>query len=136
MVTAARHRVSLLALAFVLYAVVTVLLISVESPGLGLGHLYYFPIALVAFATGAVAGGFARVAAAGLYNLCVYLNPALPSHLNLEQTVIRLIVYTLMGVLIGWFSSRNRHLVGQLRKLADRDSVTSLPNTRSFQKAI
>jgi diguanylate cyclase (GGDEF)-like protein len=136
MVTAARHRVSLLVLALALYAIVTVLMITVERPGLGLGHLYYIPIALVAFATGPVAGGLAGAAAAALYNLCIYLNPDLPSHLNLEQTAIRLVVYTAMGVLIGWFSSRNRHLVGQLRELADRDSVTALPNTRSFHKAI
>jgi diguanylate cyclase (GGDEF)-like protein len=136
MVTAARHRVSLLALSLVLYAVVTALLLTLERPGLGLGHLYYFPIALVAFATGPIAGALAGVAGATLYNTSVILNPNLPSHLHPEQTAIRLVVYASMGLLIGWFSQRNRQLVGRLRELADRDSVTSLPNTRSFQKAI
>lgn len=136
MVTAARHRVSLLVLSLVLSAVVTALLLTLERPGLGLGHLYYVPIALVAFATGPIAGGLAGVAAAGLYNLCVFVNPDLSSHLSVEQTGIRLVVYAFMGVLIGWFSSRNRQLVTQLQDLADRDSVTALPNTRSFQKAI
>ncbi|HEV8460070.1 MAG TPA: GGDEF domain-containing protein [Gaiellaceae bacterium] len=136
MVTAARHRVSLLALSLVLYAVVSALLLTLERPGLGLGHLYYLPIALVAFATGPIAGAGAGVVAASLYNTSVILNPDLPSHLHPEQTAIRLAVYASMGLLIGWFSRRNRQLVGQLRELADRDSVTSLPNTRSFQKAI
>jgi diguanylate cyclase (GGDEF)-like protein len=136
MVTAARHRVSLLALSLVLYAVVTTLLLTLERPGLGLGHLYYFPIALVAFATGPFVGALAGASAALLFNASVILNPNLPSHLHPEQTAIRLVVYASMGVLIGWFSRRNRQLVGQLQKLADRDSVTSLPNTRSFQKAI
>ncbi len=136
MVTAARHRVSLLALSLVMYVVVTALLLTVERPGLGLGYFYYFPIALTAFATGPVAGAAAGVAAAALYNMSLVLNPNLPSHLQPEQTAIRLVVYASMGLLIGWFSRRNRELVGQLRRLADRDSVTSLPNTRSFQKAI
>ncbi len=136
MVIAARHRVSVLALSLVLYAVVTVLLLTMETPGLGLGHLYYFPIALIAFATGPLVGAGAGAVAAGLYNASVILNPDLPSHLRPEQTAIRLVVYATMGLLIGWFSRSNRRLVGQLQELADRDSVTSLPNTRWFQKAI
>jgi diguanylate cyclase (GGDEF)-like protein len=136
MVSAARQRVSLLVLCAAMYAGVTVLLITVEKPGLGLGHLFYIPIALVAFATGPIAGGGAGVVAAALYNISLIMNPDLPSRLHPTQTGIRLVVYVTIGVLVGWFSSRNRELVAQLQELADRDSVTSLPNTRSFHKAI
>ena len=136
MVSAASQRVSVLVISALMFAGITALLSTVERPGLGLGHLFYIPIALIAFATGPIAGVFAGVVGAALYNMSVVINPDLPSRLHPAQTAIRLVVYVSMGVLIGWFSSRNRQLVAQLQELADRDSVTSLPNTRSFQKAI
>jgi diguanylate cyclase (GGDEF)-like protein len=39
-------------------------------------------------------------------------------------------------VLIGMFVRRNRSLLAELSRLADRDSITGLPNTRVFQTAI
>ena len=41
-----------------------------------------------------------------------------------------------VGGLIGWFASRNRAMVSELRVLAERDVLTGLPNTRAFEAAI
>jgi diguanylate cyclase (GGDEF)-like protein len=38
--------------------------------------------------------------------------------------------------LIGWFASRNRTMMSDLRVLAERDTLTGLPNTRAFEAAI
>ena len=130
------RRLTLLALAGASYAIVTVALVIGERPGLGIGHFYYVPVALVAFASGPVFGGVAGLFAAGLSNFAVYLNPHLPSSLQGEQIGIRLVTYTALGVLVGWFARENRKLVKELSSLADRDSVTGLPNTRAFQSAI
>jgi diguanylate cyclase (GGDEF)-like protein len=130
------YRSSLLAAAAVLYAVVTFVFIELERPGLGIGHFYYVPIVLVAFASGPMLGGLAGVVGAVLYNVGIIVNPALPSTLELEQTAIRLTTFVALGVLIGTFGHRNRALLVELWRLADRDSITGLPNTRVFQTAI
>ena len=39
-------------------------------------------------------------------------------------------------MLIGWFASSKRGLVAELSRLAERDALTGLPNTRSFEAAI
>jgi diguanylate cyclase (GGDEF)-like protein len=136
MVSAAHHRVSLLSLAFGAYIAVTVTFVFVERPGLGIGNFYYVPVVMVAFATGPIAGAIAGAVATALYGAGIFINPDLASHLRPTATAIRLITYVGMGALVGWFSLRNRQLVVQLRGLADRDSVTALPNTRAFHKAI
>jgi diguanylate cyclase (GGDEF)-like protein len=132
----APHRTTLLVIAAVSYGLVTAAFITIERPGLGLGHLYYVPIVLVAFASGPVLGGLAGVVGAILYNVGIMISPRIPSTFEFEQTVIRLIVYTGIGVLIGFFARRNRSLLAQMSQLAERDSVTGLPNTRAFQRAI
>jgi diguanylate cyclase (GGDEF)-like protein len=132
----ARHRLLLLALAALAYAGVTAVFIQFERPGLGIGHLFYVPIVLVAFASGPVLGGTAGALAAVLYNAGIVVNPHLPSTLELEQTLIRLATFVSIGVLIGLFVRRNQMLLGELSRLADRDSITGLPNTRVFQTAI
>ncbi len=132
----AAHRTTLLAIAAASYALVTVAFVTIERPGLGLGHLYYVPIVLVAFASGPVLGGLAGVLSAVLYDLGIVISPRLPSTLAFEQTVIRLIIYTAIGALIGFFVRSNRSLLAQMSQLADRDSITGLPNTRAFQTAI
>jgi hypothetical protein len=43
-------RLSMLALAALLYVAVTTLFVELEHPGLGIGHLFYVPIVLVALA--------------------------------------------------------------------------------------
>jgi diguanylate cyclase (GGDEF)-like protein len=126
----------MLALAAVLYAVVTAVFVEFERPGLGIGHLFYVPIVLVAFATGPGVGAAAGVLAAILYNAGIIVNAEVPSTLEVEQTVIRLATFVAIGVLTGMFVRRNRMLVAELSHLADRDSITGLPNTRVFQTAI
>jgi diguanylate cyclase (GGDEF)-like protein len=132
----AAHRSTLLAVSAVLFALVTLVFVQFERPGLGIGHLYYVPIVLVAFASGPLLGGAAGVLGAVLYNVGIIINPELPSTLEFEQTVIRLITFVAIGVLIGVFVRRQRSLVAELGRLADRDSITGLPNTRAFQTAI
>jgi diguanylate cyclase (GGDEF)-like protein len=132
----AARRFTLLGVAGLAYVAVTVAFSMVERPGLGIGHFYYVPVALAAFATGPVFGGVAGLFAAGLYNVALYLNPHLPSSLHGEQIGIRVLTFSAIGVLVGWFARRNRALVAELSALANRDSVTGLPNTRAFQTAI
>lgn len=130
------RRFTLLAFAAALHAAVTVAFILLERPGLGIGHFYYVPIALGAFASGPLIGGLGGVLAAVLYNVGILVNPHLSSTLEFEQTVIRLITFVAIGVMIGLFVRQNRSLLAALSRLADRDSVTGLPNTRVFQTAI
>jgi diguanylate cyclase (GGDEF)-like protein len=91
---------------------------------------------LVAFASGPLLGAGAGVLAAVLYNAGIFVNPHLPSTIEVEQTAIRLFTFVTIGVLTGIFVRRNRALVAELSRLADRDSITGLPNTRVFQTAI
>ena len=49
----------LLAAAGVLYPVIFVAFMLAERPGLGIGHFYYFPVAMVALASGALWGAAA-----------------------------------------------------------------------------
>jgi diguanylate cyclase (GGDEF)-like protein len=118
------------------YAVVTAAFLVLERPGLGIGHFYYVPIALIALASGPLWGATAGTVATVLYSAGIIINPFLPSTLQFEETMIRLLTFASLGVLIGVFAQRNRALVDQLTRLADRDSITGLPNTRVFQDAI
>jgi diguanylate cyclase (GGDEF)-like protein len=135
-VDSAAHRLTLLAAALVSFAGVTLAFVVLERPGLGIGHFFYVPIALVAFASGPLWGAAAGSIATGLYSLGIVVNPFLPSTLEFEQSVIRFVTFVSLGVLIGLFVRRNRSLVMELSRLADRDSITGLPNTRGFQNAI
>ena len=132
----AARRMTLLLLAVLGYVAVTIVFIVAERPGLGLGHFYYLSIALVAFAGGPVLGAAGGAIGAALYSGAVLANVHMASNLVTAQTGIRLITFVGMGVLIGAFSTRNRVLVGELSRLANRDSITGLPNTRAFQIAI
>ena len=133
---AARHRLPLLALALVLYGAIFGGFVFVERPGLGLGHFYYVPIALLAFVGGPYAGVAGAILATTLYDVGIMLNPNVPSVLPVEQTVIRLITFGLLGVVVGVLARSNRRLVDELGKLASRDRLTGLPNTRAFEAAI
>lgn len=135
-VVSAAHRTTLLAFAVMSYAVVTAAFLVVERPGLGLGHFFYVPIALVALTSGPLWGATAGTVATALYCAGIIINPFLPSTLQFEQTVIRFLTFVSLGVLIGAFAQRNRRLVEELLRLVDRDSITGLPNTRAFQEAI
>jgi diguanylate cyclase (GGDEF)-like protein len=118
-------------------ALVFVLFVIYERPGLGIGHFLYISIALAAMAGGPALGALAGTLATALYVSGVLINPKMPSHEILTAgTFTRLATYVCIGTLIGWFASRNRTMMGELRVLAERDTLTGLPNTRAFEAAI
>jgi diguanylate cyclase (GGDEF)-like protein len=126
-----------LGFAFASFVAVYAALVFVESPGLGLGHFFYIPIALVALVTGPRLGAIAGAGAAALYALAIVLNPALPSFdVITVSTPIRLLTFAASGALIGWYAQRNRELIERLEVLAERDRLTGLPNMRAFEEAV
>jgi diguanylate cyclase (GGDEF)-like protein len=137
MPAAITHRTLLLFGSGVSFALVTVVNVLFETPGLGLTHLFYFPIALAALAgIGALSGGVGLLAT-GFYCVGVLLNPRLPSHdLLTLGTLFRSFGYVSTGLLIGWFANSNRRLVEQLRELAARDYLTGLQNVRAFEEEL
>ena len=127
----------LISASIVAFAAVFVAFTVVGSPGLGVGHFFYVPIGLLALATRAPIGAAGGVVAAALYALGIVLNPEIPPDEVLTLgTAIRLATYSGTGALLGWFASDNRRLVRELTLLAERDSLTGLPNTRAFESAI
>jgi diguanylate cyclase (GGDEF)-like protein len=125
------------AVALALYAVVFTVFVVFEVPGLGLGHFFYIPVALLALACGARIGLIGGVLATALYALAIYVTPRLPARdAFTAATVIRLFTYSSCGVLIGWFASRHRQHLERLRVLAERDFLTNLLNTRVFDEAL
>ncbi len=134
--TALNRRV-VLAIAAAAYAGVFAAFVFVETPGLGLGHFLYIPICLVALVSDEARGALAGVFAAGLYVLAIELTPRVPSTTALtSSTAIRLVTYTLVGTLIGFYASRNRQLVDRLRDNAGRDFLTGLGNARMFDEEL
>jgi diguanylate cyclase (GGDEF)-like protein len=126
-----------LALAALLYAGIFVAFVFVESPGLGLGNFFYVPLCLVALVTDEAIGAVAGVLATGLYVAGVVLAPAVPSAQAVTSaTAIRLVTFTIVGALMGFYASRNRELVDRLRDLAGRDFVTGLGNARIFDEEL
>jgi diguanylate cyclase (GGDEF)-like protein len=133
----ATSRRLVLALAGVLYAGVFLAFVLVERPGLGLGNIFYIPICLIALVTDEAIGALAGVTAAGVYVGAVVLAPAVPSTQALTTaTGIRLVTYTIVGALMGFYASRNRQLVDRLRDLAGRDFVTGCGNARTFDEEL
>jgi diguanylate cyclase (GGDEF)-like protein len=64
-------------------------------------------------------------------------NPHLPpSEILTASSMIRLVTYTAMGLLVGWFSYSHGLLVDRLRIAAERDFLTGLLNTRAFDAAL
>jgi diguanylate cyclase (GGDEF)-like protein len=131
------HRRALVGASLLSFAAVFLAFLSLERPGLGIGHFFYLSIVLMALAVGPVWGAVAGLVAATLYTLGIVLNPGLPPAEALTTgAAIRLVTYTGMGVLVGWFARRNNDLVERLSILAERDFLTGLPNTRGFELAI
>lgn len=135
-VASAAHRLPLLALAAAAFALITSAFFVFERPGLGIGHFYYFAIALAAFAAGPYVGALAGVLAIVLEDIGIAVNPNLKTTFPVEQTAIRLVTFAGVGLLVGWFARSHRSLVQELSDLANRDEVTRLPNTRAFEAAI
>jgi diguanylate cyclase (GGDEF)-like protein len=134
---ASRYRAFLLITSLVLYPVIFVAFLVVEKPGLGLGHFYYFPVAMIALACGPAWGALAGAAATGCYALGVIINPHLPpQELLTASSSIRFLTYTTIGALIGWFAHSNRELVDRLRTAEEHDFLTGLLNTRAFDAAL
>jgi diguanylate cyclase (GGDEF)-like protein len=125
------------ALAWASYVPVFALFLLFERPGLGIGHFYYVSIALLALASGPVLGAVGGFVATAFYVVGILLNPHIPpTDVLTLSTTIRGATFIGMGVLLGFFASRNRRLLNELRILAERDFVTGLPNTRAFEQAI
>ena len=124
-------------LAIALYAVVFVTFVMIEVPGLGVGHFFYIPVALLALACGARIGLLAGFAATGLYALAIVLTPRVPTgEVLTAATAIRFVTYSSCGALIGWFANQHRRHAEQLRALAERDFLTGILNTRVFDEAL
>jgi diguanylate cyclase (GGDEF)-like protein len=119
------------------YTAVFFCFLFLEVPGLGIAHFFYISIALLALATGPAIGALGGVAATALYAVGIALNPHIPTTDTLTiSTPMRFITFSGIGALIGWFARNNRALVEKLQILAERDALTGLPNTRSFEAAI
>jgi diguanylate cyclase (GGDEF)-like protein len=137
MPAATSHRRLAIVVAAGLYAAVFAALIVFERPGLGLGHFFYLPVALIALSTGPRIGALAGAAAAALYAVAFTLNPEVPTtEIVTMGAAIRLIPFAASGALLGWFAASNQALVDKLQILAERDHLTGLPNTRAFEAAI
>jgi diguanylate cyclase (GGDEF)-like protein len=124
-------------IAIVLYAVVFVAFLTFEVPGLGIGHFFYIPVALLALACGTRIGLAGGAVATGLYALAIVLTPRLPTgDVLTKATAIRFVTYSACGLLAGWFANEHRRHVERLRELAERDFLTGILNTRVFDEAL
>ncbi len=109
------------------------LVVFVERPGLGTGHLFYLAILLAALAGGPLTGAVGGAIASGLYSTAIWLNPHTPSaSLLTTVTSIRLVMFVIVGAAFGWFATRNRSALTELQNLAQRDHLTGLLNSRGF----
>jgi diguanylate cyclase (GGDEF)-like protein len=126
-----------LAAALGLYVAVFLSFVFVEVPGLGLGHFFYIPVALLALAFGIRGGIFAAAVASALYGLAIVLTPRVPTHdVVTFATAIRLVNYSIVGAVLGWYADQHRVHIERLRELAERDFVTGLLNARAFDEAL
>jgi diguanylate cyclase (GGDEF)-like protein len=120
-----------------MFALIFAALVVLESPGLGLGHFFYLPIALIAIVRGPRQGLFAGLASTALYTVAVVANDNMPTRELLTiSSPVRLVTFVACGALVGWFAERNDELIGRLELLASRDRLTGLPNARAFEAAV
>src|SRR5438093_12211206 len=134
---ASLHRRFLIVIAIGSYALVFMTFVFFEVPGLGLGHFFYIPVALLALAGGTRLGLLGGAVATALYTLAIVATPRLPTRDVLTAaTIIRLDTYCSCGALVGWFANEHRRHLGQLRELAERDFLTGILNTRMFDEAL
>ena len=128
------HRGAVYCAALASYALISGAYLMFELPGLGIGHFFYLPIALVALVSGTLVGAGGGLLATLLYVGCVFLNDRIPStDVLTAATFIRAVTFISAGALIGTFAARNRALVERLREVADQDYLTGLLNTRAFE---
>lgn len=138
MTAAYRHRELVVGSSLAAFAIIFAALILFEVPGLGIPHFFYLPVAALAMTGGVRRGICAGILASLLFTAGVALNPAVPTATQILSltTPIRVLTYTSIGALIGWFAAHDRELVTRLQLLAERDFLTGLPNTRAFEAAI
>jgi diguanylate cyclase (GGDEF)-like protein len=136
--SAYRHREIVVGSSLAAFAIIFAALILFEVPGLGIPHFFYLPVAALAMTGGVRRGICAGILASVLFTAGVALNPAVPTATQILSltTPIRVLTYTSIGALIGWFAAHDRELVTRLQLLAERDFLTGLPNTRAFEAAI
>ena len=133
-----------LAVGALTYAVVFALFLIFERPGLGIGHGFYLAVIFISLAGGPTGGLGAGLLATALYAVGIWINPHVsPATIPTLATSIRAVSYVAVGVVVGWYASRNRTLnrrllemTNELQMLAQRDVLTGLPNTRAFEPAI
>src|SRR6476469_1094188 len=131
------ERRLLIAIAVTLYSAVFIAFVLFEVPGLGLGHFFYIPVALLALACGIRGCFLGSARAAALYALAIVVTPRVPTRDAITYaTAIRFVTFTSCGVLVGWFANEHRRHVEQLRDLAERDFLTGILNTRVFDEAL
>jgi diguanylate cyclase (GGDEF)-like protein len=131
------ERRLLIATAVTLYSAVFIAFVLFEVPGLGLGHFFYIPVALLALAGGTRFGLLGGGVDAVLYALAIAVTPRVPTQDVLTLAMaIRLVTYSSCGLLIGWFANEHRRHLEQLREFADRDFLTGLLNTRVFDEVL
>ena len=134
----------LIAAGLAAYAVVFAVNLAYGRPGLGLGQIFYLPIVLVALASGPLAG-----AGAGLFAFVLYvLSLAFTSQFDLDGTVetqlaIRLVMFTIAGATVGYFSARGRsmmrdslHVLEELLLIARRDVTTGVSTGARFADVV
>ena len=96
--TEARLRNLLLATGIVWFVAVFAAYRLLERPGLGIGHLYYIGIVLIAVGGGAYVGAGAGLLATAFYAVGVFWNPHIDvATLPTVATAIRLVSYVLIG---------------------------------------
>jgi diguanylate cyclase (GGDEF)-like protein len=134
---AATHRRLLILLSIALYGCVFAAFLLLEVPGLGIGHFFYIPVAMLALAAGTWAGVGGGLVAAALYVAAIFITPRVPTHDALTgATIIRAVTFSTSGALIGWFANKYREHVSQLSELAERDFLTGLLNVRVFDESL
>jgi diguanylate cyclase (GGDEF)-like protein len=127
------NRRLVLILAALVYASVFSAFVVFERPGLGIGHFFYVPICLVALVTDELLGAAAGLFGAALWVAAVSVTPQLPSaDMLTPSTLIRLVTFTSVGALLGWYASRNRKLLHELDQRAFQDFLTGIGNARFF----
>src|SRR6266849_1405069 len=116
----------------VTYAAVFALFLTFERPGLGVAHGFYLAVIFVSLAGGPIVGLGAGLVATVLYAIGIWINPHIsPATIPTLATSIRAVTYVAVGIVVGWYASRNRtlnqrllELTSQLRLLAERDVLT------------
>ena len=127
------NRRLVLVLAAPVYAGVFAAFVILEQPGLGIGHFFYVPVCLVALTTDQWRGAAAGIFASALYVVAVIVTPQMPTADVLTwSSVIRLVTYTSVGALLGWYAARNRTLLAELGNRALEDFLTGIGNARFF----